>query len=148
MTATNGSTESSPAPLSAGLPPPPPFGAQESPALNSTAQAAATPPDSAPNLQTPAQAAPKATAPANPADNNLVIKANSADCWVEVQDAKGKRLIYDVLKKGSERTLPGAGPFSVILGNPAAVTVLWKGEPVKLGVPNTPTGVVRTKVGG
>jgi cytoskeleton protein RodZ len=38
ITTTNGSTESSRAPLSAGLPPPPPFGAQESPALNSTAQ--------------------------------------------------------------------------------------------------------------
>ncbi len=143
--ATNRSTESSQTALSGGLPPPPPFGAQESPGLNPTTQAQANPPaanaaDSAPNLPAPA--------PATAADNNLVIKANSADCWVEVQDAKGKRLIYDVLKKGSERSLPGAGPFSVILGNPAAVTVLWKGEPVKLGAPNTTTGVVRTKVGG
>ncbi|OYY31851.1 MAG: hypothetical protein B7Y58_10700, partial [Halothiobacillus sp. 35-54-62] len=91
---------------------------------------------------------PQTAPPAVPVDNHLVITANSADCWVEVQDAKGKRLVYDVLKKGSERSLSGAGPFTVILGNPSAVTVLWKGEPVKLGAPNTTTGVVRTQVGG
>lgn len=134
--------------LSAGLPPPPPFGAQEPPVPNVGIATTATPAGSAANPPTPEPAAPQARAPANSADNTLVIKANTADCWVEVQDAKGKRLIYDVLKKGNERTLSGAGPFTVILGNPSAVTVLWQGAPVKLGTPNTTTGVVRTKVGG
>jgi cytoskeleton protein RodZ len=147
-TTTNGSTESSNTPLSSGLPPPPPLGAQESPALSSTKPAVATPPDNAPSLQTPAPVTAQVPPPVSSADNNLVIKVNNADCWVEVQDAMGKRLIYDVLKKGSERSLPGAGPFSVILGNPNAVTITWKGEPVKLGTPNATTGVVRTKVGG
>ncbi|MHB8921332.1 MAG: helix-turn-helix domain-containing protein, partial [Halothiobacillus sp.] len=70
---------------------------------------------------------PHDTKPANSSADNLVIKANTADCWVEVRDAAGKRLVYDVLKKGSERSVSGAGPFSVILGNPAAVSVTWKG---------------------
>ena len=79
---------------------------------------------------------------------NLVIKVNSADCWVEVRDAAGKRLVYDVIKKGDERAVPGSGPFTITLGNPNAVTVLWKGEPVELGVANSTTGIVRTTVGG
>ncbi len=146
--ATNGATAQGNTPRSMELPPPPPFGAQQTPALNSGAATTATPAESTANPPTPEQAAAQSPAPANPTDNNLVIKANNADCWVEVRDTQGKRLIYDVLKKGSERTLSGAGPFTVILGNPSAVTVLWKGEPVKLGTPNTTTGVVRTKVGG
>lgn len=87
----------------------------------------------------------------NQAENkagNLVIKVNSADCWVEVRNAKGKRLVYDVLKKGEEKTVPGNGPFTITLGNPNAVTVLWKGKPVALGAANSTTGVVRTTVGG
>ncbi|MHB1229731.1 MAG: RodZ domain-containing protein [Halothiobacillus sp.] len=92
--------------------------------------------------------APYDTKPANGLADNLVIKANTADCWVEVRDAAGKRLVYDVLKKGSERSVSGAGPFSVILGNAAAVSVTWKGEPVKLGTSNATTGVARTQVGG
>lgn len=79
---------------------------------------------------------------------NLVIRATSADCWVEVRNAAGKRLVYDVLKSGEARQVPGDGPFTVVLGNPSAVEVLWKGAPVTLGTPNATTGVVRTTIGG
>ena len=107
----------------------------------------ATPADGAPPA--PAGVTPtEQTAPAAAPNTNLVIKVDSADCWVEVRDAAGKRLVYDVLKKGEEKTVPGAGPFTITLGNPSAVTVLWKGEPVKLGGPNSATGVIRTTVGG
>ena len=109
-----------------------------------------TTPDATPAASTPAPTdvkTPEQTASATPSAN-LVIKVDSADCWVEVRDAAGKRLVYDVIKKGEERTVPGAGPFTITLGNPSAVTVLWKGEPVKLGAPNSTTGVIRTTVGG
>jgi len=85
--------------------------------------------------------------PAATADN-LVIKTQGSDCWVEVKNADGTRLMYDVLKSGSERRFGGKGPFSVVLGNPQAVEVLWKGKPVQLGSGNTTTGVVRVTVGG
>ncbi|WP_290678869.1 RodZ domain-containing protein [Halothiobacillus sp. 15-55-196] len=111
-----------------------------------------TTPDAAPaasSTPAPADVTPtEQTTPAATPSANLVIKVDSADCWVEVRDAAGKRLVYDVLKKGEERTVPGAGPFTITLGNPSAVTVLWKGEPVKLGTPNSTTGVIRTTVGG
>lgn len=85
--------------------------------------------------------------PAATADN-LVIKAQGSDCWVEVKNADGTRLMYDVLKSGSERRFGGKGPFSVVLGNPQAVEVLWQGKPVQLGKGNATTGVVRVTVGG
>lgn len=108
-----------------------------------------TPDTAASTTPAPADATPvEQTAPAAASNANLVIKVDSADCWVEVRDAAGKRLVYDVIKKGEERTVPGAGPFTITLGNPNAVTVLWKGEPVKLGTANSTTGVVRTTVGG
>lgn len=143
-------------------PPPPPL------TTPVASQAPSTPPSVAPTMVTPSGTKPttpdatpatssapapvvvtttEQTAPAAPSAN-LVIKVDAADCWVEVRDAAGKRLVYDVIKKGEERTVPGAGPFTITLGNPSAVTVLWKGEPVKLGTPNSSTGVIRTTVGG
>ena len=80
--------------------------------------------------------------------DDLKIAVTAADCWVEVRDAHGKRLIYDVLKKGSERSLPGRGPFTIVLGHANGVNVTWKGKPVTLGTPNSTTGVIRTTVGG
>ncbi|OYY38364.1 MAG: hypothetical protein B7Y58_05825, partial [Halothiobacillus sp. 35-54-62] len=76
--ATSGLTEPGNPPQSSELPPPPPLGAQATPALNPSAATTAAP------------AAPQTAPPAVPVDNHLVITANSADCWVEVQDAKGK----------------------------------------------------------
>ena len=117
-------------------------GATEVPAAPATPAEPAAPPVTAESATSTEPTAPAA------ADANLIIKVNSADCWVEVRDAEGKRVVYDVLKKGEERSVPGSGPFSITLGNPGAVTVLWKGEPVKLGTPNSTTGVIRTMVGG
>lgn len=125
--------------VQASSPSPASTGATETPAAPAA-------PAAAPVTTEPA-ASTEPTAPAAP-DANLIIKVNSADCWVEIRNAEGKRVVYDVLKKGEERSVPGAGPFSITLGNPGAVTVLWKGEPVKLGTPNSTTGVIRTTVGG
>lgn len=143
-------------------PPPPPLTTPVKPVAASTPTSVApttmTPSKTEPTTQgstpaaasTPAPTALKATeqTPSATPSANLVIKVDSADCWVEVRDAAGKRLVYDVIKKGEERTVPGTGPFTITLGNPSAVTVLWKGEPVKLGAANSTTGIVRTTVGG
>ncbi|WP_407275654.1 RodZ domain-containing protein [Halothiobacillus sp. DCM-1] len=93
---------------------------------------------------TNATTAPSADTPHNP----LKIAVTKADCWVEVRDATGKRLIYDVLKKGSERSLNGKAPFTVVLGHADGVEVTWQGKPVTLGTPNSTTGIIRTTVGG
>lgn len=135
--------------------PPPPMGQTEA----STPDQNSPSPIEPPTASEPAQAGATGSATPSPSitpaptsdvqvATDLVIKATNADCWVEVRTAEGKRLVYDVLKQGETRQVAGKGPFTVVLGNPAAVEVLWKGQPVKLGAPNATTGVVRTTVGG
>lgn len=106
-----------------------------------------TPPAEPTASTTAAQSSNPASNPAA-AQDDLKIAVTAADCWVEVRDAHGKRLIYDVLKKGSERSLPGRGPFVIVLGHANGVNVTWKGKPVTLGAPNSTTGIIRTTVGG
>ena len=55
-------------------------------------------------------------APLHEASDEIVLAAIN-DSWVEIQDATGKRLYYQLLKKSEEIKLTGAAPFSVFLGN-------------------------------
>jgi cytoskeleton protein RodZ len=135
------------------LPPPPMGQAETSPAADnapSVEQPAATEPASTDTPESASSSSSTTPAPTSDAQvaGDLVIKATDADCWVEVRNADGKRLVYDVLKQGETRQVAGKGPFTVVLGNPAAVEVLWKGQPVKLDAPYANNCVVRTTVGG
>lgn len=47
----------------------------------------------------------------------------SAECWVTVQDATGKRLAYGIHSAGQSLQLAGQLPFKVTLGNATAATV-------------------------
>ncbi|MCT6698537.1 RodZ domain-containing protein [Rheinheimera sp. 4Y26] len=47
----------------------------------------------------------------------------SAECWLEVTDATGKRLAYGIRQAGQNDVLTGTAPFKVLLGNAAAATV-------------------------
>ena len=51
------------------------------------------------------------------------------DSWVEVYDARGDRLFYDVASAGSVQSVSGRGPLRVVLGNAAGVTVEVDGQP-------------------
>jgi len=50
------------------------------------------------------------------------------DSWIEVYDAQGKKLFYDVASAGSVQTVSGKGPLRVVLGNAAGVTVEVDGQ--------------------
>ncbi len=50
------------------------------------------------------------------------------DSWVEVNDAKGKRLYVNMARAGQTKTVEGEAPFKVLLGNAPAVTVEFNGE--------------------
>ena len=50
------------------------------------------------------------------------------DSWVEVYDARGERLFYDVASAGSAHSVSGRGPLRVVLGNAAGVTVEVDGK--------------------
>ena len=56
----------------------------------------------------------------------------SAQCWVSVFDANGKRLAYNMQNSGQTLTLTGIGPLKVTLGDPAAVTASLAGKPIDL----------------
>lgn len=64
--------------------------------------------------------------PANNAaavDAQLLTLQFSAECWLEVTDANGKRLAYGTRQAGQNERLTGTAPFKVLLGNAAAAKV-------------------------
>jgi len=115
------------------------------PAVNQTAQA---PADSA--VVSPSQAnvetAPAATADnavqplpsdpagvaAAPADPNALVMNFSADCWLEVTDATGKKLFSGLQRKDGTLNLAGQAPYKLKIGAPAAVQIQFQGKPVDL----------------
>ncbi|MGF1685915.1 cytoskeleton protein RodZ [Photobacterium japonica] len=56
----------------------------------------------------------------------------TGDCWIDIRDAKGKRLDTGVKKAGDVLKLDGDAPFKVVLGAPGVVTMRYQGEPVDL----------------
>lgn len=65
------------------------------------------------------------TAPAR--ETRLKLELTN-DSWVEVYDARGERLFYDVASAGSVQSVTGRGPLRVVLGNAAGVTVEVDGQ--------------------
>ena len=59
--------------------------------------------------------------------------AFSAASWVEVSDVDGRHLLHGLIEGGSTRTLSGAAPLLVVLGNAGAVSLRLNGAPVTAG---------------
>lgn len=134
-------TESSAGPASA---PAASAGAGKAPAVASAPAVAAKPaPTASAPTAKPAKAAPAAAVPAKPAasapsaapssgaagEGSARIVAKTA-AWVAVTDADGKRLMYQMLGDGQEKTVTGKPPFKVVLGNAPQVQVYFNGQPV------------------
>lgn len=58
--------------------------------------------------------------------SELVLFFND-DSWVEVNDARGERLVYLLGKAGMSRTVMGVAPFEVQLGYVPGVEILYNG---------------------
>jgi cytoskeleton protein RodZ len=56
----------------------------------------------------------------------------SADSWVEVYDAKGEKLFYDIGSADSQRKISGTPPFRVTFGNAPGVTLDVNGKPAEV----------------
>ncbi len=115
---------------------PPPSGAasatenttpEKSPAANPPASAPATSKSAAPVA---AVAAPKATppAPVAPSAQAEIQLEAKADCWVEITDATGQRVAFELLKGGTNSTVLGKAPFDVFLGYAPGVTLYYQGK--------------------
>jgi cytoskeleton protein RodZ len=135
-------------------------------------RSAETAPPAAPNTSTtplpnpvvpdsgaPAPAAPPATsgqsAPdgtAQPASTPQAAAAGAADAvlvvryegpsWTEIRDSAGRMLISRLVDADSVEPFDGAPPFSIVIGNARAVTLVYRGQPVDLA-PYTRLNVAR-----
>ncbi|KLP56463.1 cytoskeletal protein RodZ [Enterobacter genomosp. O] len=134
--------------------------ATEAPATNAAQAPATTANTAAPQAQdqnavvSPSQAnvdtaanAPAATQPADntaaslptspagtatAADPNALVMNFSADCWLEVTDATGKKLFSGLQRKDGTLNLTGQAPYKLKIGAPAAVQIQYQGKPVDL----------------
>jgi cytoskeleton protein RodZ len=66
------------------------------------------------------------------ADDNGLLMQFSADCWLQVIDAKGKTLFSGIQKSGANLNLAGTAPYKLTIGAPAAVRIQYQGKPVDL----------------
>jgi cytoskeleton protein RodZ len=64
------------------------------------------------------------------------------DSWVEINDGDGKLLMAQLNHAGSRRVVSGHPPFSLVIGNAAAVHVVYNERPVDL-VPYVKVEVAR-----
>ncbi|EOV9961315.1 cytoskeleton protein RodZ [Citrobacter sedlakii] len=80
-----------------------------------------------------------ATLPTDPAgtaapavDPNALVMNFTADCWLEVTDATGKKLFSGMQRKDGNLNLTGQAPYKIKIGAPAAVQIQYQGKPVDL----------------
>ena len=94
-----------------------------------------------PTTQTTTSATETPGAVAVDASANATINLSlSAECWVDVVDATGKRLVFGSRQAGEQLNLRGVAPIKVLLGNAAAATLNFNGEAIDLS--GYPTGRV------
>lgn len=121
VTGTGSAVTATPAVLNAGANAPASAGeSMPGPALVASPAASATP-------ATPQEtvAAPREPAPARDVRLRLDLVTES---WVEVYDARGERLFFDVATAGSVQSISGRAPLRVFLGNASGVSVEVDGQ--------------------
>jgi cytoskeleton protein RodZ len=70
----------------------------------------------------------------------------TAECWLEVSDARGDVLVADLQSAGNRLQLQGKAPFDVKLGNSPAAKIELNGDSIAV-VPALGTNVLMLKVG-
>jgi cytoskeleton protein RodZ len=55
----------------------------------------------------------------------------TGDSWMEVSDARGERLLFDMVSDGTQ-TLQGLPPFEIVVGNVKNVSLVYEGEAIDL----------------
>ncbi|HEX3632846.1 MAG TPA: RodZ domain-containing protein [Casimicrobiaceae bacterium] len=89
--------------------------------------------------RSPQGAAPGA---ANAAAEAALVIRYEGPSWTEIRDQRGQTLIARLVATDSVEPFDGAPPFSVVIGNAKAVTLLYHGQPVDLA-PYTRLNVAR-----
>lgn len=107
--------------------------------------ATATVPAAAPVAPATAEA-PVSSAP-SPADagGQRLQFVFDGDAWVEVKDKSGKVVFYQLNPKGSQQSVRGNPPFSLVIGNAAHVRLTYNDKPVDLA-PHIKVSVARLTI--
>ncbi len=71
----------------------------------------------------------------------------SQPSWIEVYDASGKRLYYNLAPAGATLKVSGAGPLQVFLGNSPGVSIELNGMPFNLAPFTQPDNTARFRLG-
>lgn len=78
-------------------------------------------------------ATPNATVLSEAATGGQGLKFSFArPAWVEVRDGRGQIILSELGQVGSQRTIDGQPPFSLVVGNSAYVTVEYRGKVIDL----------------
>jgi len=136
--------EAAPAPASGSVPAAPvaasepvfPPGSTQQQVMNPQAQASA---EMAP---APLAAAPAAGAAAAPPGNAQLRFVFSGESWVEVRDRDNKVIFSQRGAAGSEQSVSGQGPLSLVIGFAPGVKLYWRGQAIDLA-PHTKGEVAR-----
>ena len=90
------------------------------------------------------RASPQPAAPvaANAAVDAVLVIRYEGPSWTEIRDSAGQTLISRLVDADSIEPFDGAPPFSIVIGNARAVTLLYRGQPVDLA-PYTRLNVAR-----
>jgi len=70
-----------------------------------------------------------------------------ADTWIEVTDASGHRLVYELLRAEQKLNLTGKAPFDVFLGNGHGVELIHNNEPIDISGRIRDNNTARLKIG-
>jgi cytoskeleton protein RodZ len=115
--------------------------AKSGPASTNTAVTATPPVAKRAPASTAAGKSPTAQPATRTKEGQLTLKFSS-DSWVEVYDASGQRLFYDVGAASSAHTVRGPAPMRVILGNASGVALEYNGRPAPIPSTVMPDGSV------
>jgi len=70
-----------------------------------------------------------------------------ADTWVDIKDANGHQLVYELLHADQEINLIGSAPFSVFLGNAYGVNLIYQNETIDISSRIRDDSTARVKIG-
>jgi cytoskeleton protein RodZ len=111
-----------PQPVSSDEQQPTPTAAEDAPAPEPTTSA--IPADAEDTAASTDDATPAADVDAEAGE---IVMTFDGPCWVDVRDSERKYKLFGEMKKGDRHVLEGTPPYSVILGNAAAVTITIDG---------------------
>ncbi|MDP2155525.1 MAG: DUF4115 domain-containing protein [Sulfuricella sp.] len=122
--------------------------AQAAPVTNQAAgpvPAPATVPAAAPVAPAAAEAPVPLTPPMAVVGGQRLQFVFDGDAWVEVKDRSGKVIFYQLNPKGSQQSVRGNPPLSLVIGNAAHVRLTYNDKPVDLA-PHIKVDVARLTI--